>query len=35
MTTVGTPLSPSATRVLFCGGGELQRLGANPIEINL
>ena len=23
MTSIGTPLSPSATRVLFCGGGEL------------
>jgi len=39
MTTIGTPLSPSATRVLFCGGGELgkevvielQRLGAEVI----
>jgi phosphoribosylglycinamide formyltransferase 2 len=23
MTTIGTPLTPSATRVLLCGGGEL------------
>ena len=39
MTTIGTPLSPSATRVLLCGGGELgkevvielQRLGVEVI----
>jgi phosphoribosylglycinamide formyltransferase 2 len=39
MTRIGTPLSPSATRVLFCGGGELgkevvielQRLGVEVI----
>ena len=39
MTCIGTPLSPSATRVLFCGGGELgkevvielQRLGVEVI----
>ncbi|MDF2642769.1 MAG: purT [Pseudomonas sp.] len=23
MTQIGTPLSPTATRVLFCGSGEL------------
>ena len=42
MTTIGTPLSPSATRVLFCGGGELgkevaielQRLGVEVIVID-
>lgn len=42
MTTIGTPLSPTATRVLFCGGGELgkevvielQRLGAEVIVID-
>ena len=42
MTSIGTPLSPSATRVLFCGGGELgkevvielQRLGAEVIVID-
>ncbi len=42
MTGIGTPLSPSATRVLFCGGGELgkevvielQRLGAEVIVID-
>ena len=39
MTSIGTPLSPTATRVLFCGGGELgkevvielQRLGVEVI----
>jgi len=39
MTTIGTPLTPSATRVLLCGGGELgkevvielQRLGVEVI----
>jgi phosphoribosylglycinamide formyltransferase 2 len=39
MVTIGTPLSPSATRVLFCGGGELgkevvielQRLGIEVV----
>ena len=39
MTSIGTPLSPSATRVLLCGGGELgkevvielQRLGVEVI----
>jgi phosphoribosylglycinamide formyltransferase 2 len=42
MTAIGTPLSPSATRVLFCGGGELgkevvielQRLGVEVIVID-
>ena len=42
MTSIGTPLSPSATRVLFCGGGELgkevvielQRLGAEVIVLD-
>jgi phosphoribosylglycinamide formyltransferase 2 len=42
MTTIGTPLSPSATRVLFCGGGELgkevvielQRLGVEVIVVD-
>jgi phosphoribosylglycinamide formyltransferase 2 len=42
MTTLGTPLSPSATRVLFCGGGELgkevvielQRLGVEVIVVD-
>ena len=42
MTSIGTPLSPSATRVLFCGGGELgkevvielQRLGAEVIVVD-
>lgn len=40
--SLGTPLSPTATRVLFCGGGELgkevvielQRLGAEVIVID-
>ena len=39
MTSIGTPLSPTATRVLFCGGGELgkevvielQRLGIEVV----
>ena len=42
MTSIGTPLSPTATRVLFCGGGELgkevvielQRLGAEVIVVD-
>ena len=42
MTTIGTPLSPTATRVLFCGGGELgkevvielQRLGVEVIVVD-
>ncbi len=42
MTAIGTPLSASATRVLFCGGGELgkevvielQRLGVEVIVID-
>ena len=42
MTSIGTPLSPSAIRVLFCGGGELgkevvielQRLGAEVIVVD-
>jgi len=42
MVTIGTPLSPSATRVLFCGGGELgkevvielQRLGIEVIVVD-
>ncbi|MDO6461898.1 formate-dependent phosphoribosylglycinamide formyltransferase [Granulosicoccaceae sp. 1_MG-2023] len=42
MTTLGTPLSASATRVLFCGGGELgkevvielQRLGVEVIVVD-
>lgn len=42
MTEIGTPLSPSATRILFCGGGELgkevviecQRLGAEVIVVD-
>jgi phosphoribosylglycinamide formyltransferase 2 len=42
MTSIGTPLSPSATRVLFCGGGELgkevvielQRLGVEVIVLD-
>ncbi|MGV6858999.1 MAG: formate-dependent phosphoribosylglycinamide formyltransferase [bacterium] len=42
MPTIGTPLSPVATRVLFCGGGELgkevvielQRLGAEVIVVD-
>lgn len=42
MTTIGTPLSATATRVLFCGGGELgkevvielQRLGVEVIVVD-
>ena len=42
MAKIGTPLSPSATRILFCGGGELgkevviecQRLGAETIVVD-
>jgi phosphoribosylglycinamide formyltransferase 2 len=42
MTTIGTPLSPTATRVLLCGGGELgkevvielQRLGVEVIVLD-
>ncbi len=42
MTAIGTPLSPTATRVLFCGGGELgkevvielQRLGVEVIVVD-
>ena len=42
MTTLGSPLTPSATRVLFCGGGELgkevvielQRLGVEVIVVD-
>lgn len=42
MTTIGTPLSPTATRVLLCGGGELgkevvielQRLGVEVIVVD-
>jgi len=42
MTAIGTPLSPSATRVLLCGGGELgkevvielQRLGIEVIVVD-
>lgn len=42
MTSIGTPLSSSATRILFCGGGELgkevvielQRLGAEVIVLD-
>lgn len=42
MRQLGTPLSPSATKVLFCGGGELgkevvielQRLGAEVIVLD-
>jgi phosphoribosylglycinamide formyltransferase 2 len=42
MTSIGTPLSPSATRMLFCGGGELgkevvielQRLGVEVIVVD-
>ena len=41
-TAIGTPLSPTATRVLFCGGGELgkevvielQRLGVEVIVLD-
>ena len=42
MVSIGTPLSPSATRVLFCGGGELgkevvielQRFGVEVIVVD-
>ncbi|NDC38786.1 MAG: formate-dependent phosphoribosylglycinamide formyltransferase [Proteobacteria bacterium] len=42
MTTIGTPLSPTATRVLLCGSGELgkevaielQRLGVEVIAVD-
>ena len=42
MTSIGTPLSETATRVLFCGGGELgkevvielQRLGVETIVVD-
>lgn len=42
MTTIGTPLSPTATRVLLCGAGELgkevvielQRLGVEVIAVD-
>jgi phosphoribosylglycinamide formyltransferase 2 len=42
MISIGTPLSPTATRVLFCGGGELgkevvielQRLGVEVIVVD-
>ena len=42
MTVIGTPLSPSATRVLMCGSGELgkevvielQRLGCEVIAVD-
>jgi phosphoribosylglycinamide formyltransferase 2 len=42
MTSIGTPLSPTATRVLLCGGGELgkevvielQRLGVEVIVLD-
>jgi phosphoribosylglycinamide formyltransferase 2 len=42
MVSIGTPLSPTATRVLFCGGGELgkevvielQRLGVEVIVVD-
>lgn len=42
MASIGTPLSPAATRVLFCGGGELgkevvielQRLGVEVIVLD-
>jgi phosphoribosylglycinamide formyltransferase 2 len=42
MTSIGTPLSATATRVLFCGGGELgkevvielQRLGVEVIVLD-
>jgi len=42
MTSIGTPLSPTATRVLFCGGGELgkevvielQRLGVEVVVLD-
>ena len=42
MTAIGTPLSASSTRVLFCGAGELgkevviefQRLGVEVIAVD-
>jgi phosphoribosylglycinamide formyltransferase 2 len=42
MTSIGTPLSPTATKVLFCGGGELgkevvielQRYGVETIVVD-
>jgi phosphoribosylglycinamide formyltransferase 2 len=42
MTSIGTPLTPTATRVLFCGGGELgkevvielQRLGVEVVVVD-
>jgi phosphoribosylglycinamide formyltransferase 2 len=42
MTSIGTPLASSATRVLLCGGGELgkevvielQRLGVEVIVVD-
>lgn len=42
MTTLGTPFSPTATRVLLCGAGELgkevaielQRLGCEVIAVD-
>ena len=42
MTKIGTPLSPSATKVLLCGAGELakevvielQRLGCEVIAVD-
>jgi len=42
MTSIGTPLSPTATKVLFCGGGELgkevvielQRFGVEVIVVD-
>lgn len=42
MTTIGTPLTPKSTRVLFCGAGELgkevvielQRLGVETIAVD-
>ncbi|MCZ6585411.1 MAG: phosphoribosylglycinamide formyltransferase 2, partial [Gammaproteobacteria bacterium] len=42
MTSLGTPLTPSATRVLLCGGGELgkevvielQRLSVETIVVD-
>ncbi|WP_156499837.1 NAD-dependent epimerase/dehydratase family protein, partial [Oleiphilus sp. HI0061] len=42
MTSIGTPLSPTATKVLFCGSGELgkevvielQRFGVEVIAVD-
>ena len=42
MAAIGTPLSPSATRVLMCGSGELgkevaiefQRLGVEVVAVD-